>query len=153
MSMNHLAFRPRLPFSVGARSVYAPFRFQSQLLFFVPGEISFRPALPKTVFLKSRWGVMLPLAASVNRFFRNPQNFFCLGLRRSGSLRRKANVVRRPHSVKHFLLFSAKSRHVRAGRGPEHFIFEMLRLRAAPSALPRGSGEALLAPGAPYAQP
>ena len=38
LSMNHLAFRPRLPFSVGARSVYAPFRFQSQLLFSFPAK-------------------------------------------------------------------------------------------------------------------
>ena len=86
-----------LPFASGVNRF---FRFRQNFFF--------AACCSKIRFLKSRCRVMHPTAVSVNRFFRFPQNFFCRGPNRSGFKRRKANVVRRPLSVKHFLDFFSK---------------------------------------------
>ena len=116
--MNHRAFRPRRTFR-SARGVFMPpFASGVNRFFRFRQNFFFAACCSKIRFLKSRCRVMHPTAVSVNRFFRFPQNFFCRGPNRSGFKRRKANVVRRPLSVKHFLDFFQKNPQVRAGHCP-----------------------------------
>ena len=66
--MNHLASSARQPGSLplGARNVYALFRFPSQQLFFVSRKFF---AATVSRFLKARGAFMLPFAFEVNNFF------------------------------------------------------------------------------------
>ena len=72
--MNHLASSARQPGSLplGARNVYALFRFPSQQLFFVSRKFF---AATVSRFLKAQGAFMLPFAFEVNNFFRSVKLF------------------------------------------------------------------------------